>query len=156
MCFTQVTKIQFIAVLMLGLVSCSNSTTANPVADSKDSKKPESPKAIVSPNNSPGSKPAAGNISRIADLQKAPRQSTVFLQGKVGRQAPIVGGTIYELQDGTGSIWVVARQTTSKPGEEVSVRGILRYESIPLNGKEQGSLYVEQQEPVQASPAVKS
>lgn len=68
----------------------------------------------------------------------------VSVRGKVGQQAAIVGGTVYELQDSTGKIWVVSRQAAPKVGEEVSIQGVLRYESIPLNGKEQGSLYVEE------------
>ncbi len=142
---TQITKIQFIAVLMLGLISCSNSTPATPVTNSKQPEQPKNSPAVNAPSSPAPSSPAP----KIGELQKAPRQSVVSLRGKVGQQATIVGGTVYELQDPSGSIWVLSRQAAPKPGEEVSIRGILRYESIPLNGKEQGSLYVEQ-EPIPA------
>ena len=141
---TQITKIQFIAVLMLGLMtlgltSCNNSTPATPAS----SKQPEPSKASPA-INAPSSPAPSSSVLKISDLQKAPRQSAVAVQGKVGQQAAIVGGTVYELQDSSGSIWVLSRRAAPKTGEEISIRGILRYQSIPLNGKEQGSLYVEQ------------
>lgn len=86
------------------------------------------------------------NTSDIATVQTASKVNTnVSLRGKVGDRAPLLGGTAYALQDATGSIWVVTKATAPKPGDTVTAQGILRYQSIQLNGQEQGQFYVEQQ-----------
>ncbi len=80
----------------------------------------------------------------------------VQLKGRVSNHAPLLGKSAYELQDTTGSIWVIATDPVPSTGDEVVIQGRLRYQSIPLNGKEQGDSYIEQQQLLQRSPAVKS
>lgn len=95
--------------------------------------------------------------SNIGDLHNPSGQtSTVVLKGKVSNRIPLVGGTAYELQDSSGQVWVVTKDAAPNQGDEVMIKGVLRYQSIRFNGKEQGSLYVEQQEQMQHLPAVKS
>jgi hypothetical protein len=87
------------------------------------------------------------NTTAIADLPQQPTPgTTVVLQGKVGQHAPLLGGVVYELGDRTGSISVLVQGTAPPQGNEVVIRGILRYQSIQIGQKEQGSVYVEQQE----------
>jgi hypothetical protein len=62
----------------------------------------------------------------------------------VGDHAPLLGGTVYELQDSTGKIWVLTKGQAPEKGQEVTVKGTLRYKSIPIAGKEQGSVYLEE------------
>lgn len=82
----------------------------------------------------------------IASLMKLPkRDSTVYLKGKVGDRVPLLGGTVYKLQDPTGEIWVLTQKQPPNAGEEVMVKGTLRFQSISINNQEQGSVYVEQE-----------
>lgn len=70
----------------------------------------------------------------------------VQIKGKVGNRAPLLGKTAYELQDSTDSIWVLATDPIPNAGDEVVIQGKLLYQSILINGKEQGSAYIEQQQ----------
>jgi hypothetical protein len=89
----------------------------------------------------------AENTIAISEIPQQPVQGTaVLLQGKVGQYAPLLGGVVYELRDPTGSIWVLNQGPAPEQGNEVLIRGVLRYQSIPINQKEQGAVYVEQQE----------
>jgi hypothetical protein len=81
---------------------------------------------------------------------------SVQLKGRVSNHAPLLGKSAYELQDTTGSIWVIATEPIPTIGDEVVIQGRLLYQSIPLNGKEQGDSYIEQQQLLQRSPALKS
>ncbi|PZV12820.1 MAG: hypothetical protein DCF22_11600 [Leptolyngbya sp.] len=81
----------------------------------------------------------------IQEVQKtADRNSVVTVKGVVGDRVPILNGTVYELQDSTGKIWVLTQKQPPNSGQEVIITGNLRFKSIPLNGQEQGSVYVEQ------------
>ncbi|MEX0268376.1 hypothetical protein AB3R30_04475 [Leptolyngbyaceae cyanobacterium UHCC 1019] len=81
----------------------------------------------------------------IQEVQKtADRDSVVTVKGVVGDRVPILEGTVYEIQDSTGKIWVLTQKQPPDSGQEVVVTGNLRFKSIPLNGQEQGSVYVEQ------------
>lgn len=87
----------------------------------------------------------AGTATPIREAQNPQLQNkTVYLRGRVGHQAPILDGVVYELQDGTGSIWVRTTTPVPQPGSEVTVKGVLRFKSIPLVGQERGSVYVDQ------------
>lgn len=86
-----------------------------------------------------------GKTDRIHDIQNQANQGkTVVLKGKVGKQVPLLGGMVYELQDNTGTIWVLSQPPLPKPGEEVVVKGKVRYQSIRINNQDQGSVYIEQ------------
>ncbi len=81
----------------------------------------------------------------ILEVQKtADRNSVVIVKGVVGDRVPILNGTVYELQDSTGKIWVLTQKQPPNSGQELTITGNLRFKSIPLNGQEQGSVYVEQ------------
>lgn len=82
----------------------------------------------------------------IQEVQKSGKKgATVHIKGKVGDRAPLVEGTVYEVADETGKIWVMTKQPPPETGQEVTVKGVLRFKSILINGQEQGSLYLEQE-----------
>ena len=92
----------------------------------------------------------------IATIKQASQVNvTVQIKGRVSHRAPLLGKTVYELQDSTDSIWVLATDPLPTVGDEVVLKGKLVYRSISLNGKEQGALYIEQQQ-LQNTPALKS
>lgn len=104
-----------------------------------------------SPFSEAGVKPvdAAIDILTIAVIKEVPMANAqakiVQLKGRVSKHAPLLGRSAYELQDTTGSIWVLSTGATPKIGDEVVIKGKLLYQSIPLNGKELGDSYIEQQ-----------
>lgn len=80
-------------------------------------------------------------------------EATVYLQGKVTKQVPLIDWWVYQLQDSTGTIWVLTNRTGIQQGDKVLVKGKLRYHSIPLAGKDFGEVYVEEQEQLERIPA---
>lgn len=92
---------------------------------------------------------------QINSVQQASQPDKVVnLKGKIVKKVPLMEGIAYELQDSTGSIWVVTNETKLKQGDEVTIRGKLRYQSIPVNGKDQGTVYIEQQKQLNQTPNV--
>lgn len=108
---------------------------------------------------SPSIQPVGLTLSpgTIAALKQAPNVNAIVqIKGHVGASVPLLGKTAYELQDTTGSIWVIATDSIPNSGDEVVLEGKLLYQTIQLNGKEQGSVYLEQQRQLQRTPALKS
>lgn len=87
------------------------------------------------------------DVTNIRDLKpRGDNNATVNLQGKVIKQVPLLLQRVYQLQDSTGTIWVLTNQTTPQPGDQVSITGQVHYQSIPLAGKEFGEVYLEQRQ----------
>ena len=97
------------------------------------------------------------NLASIGDIQqKRQVDGEVYLRGKVENRAPFVGNAAYQLQDGTGTIWVLTNQALPQLGDEVLLKGEVRYKSITLKelaGKDLGEVYVEEMEQLKRTPA---
>lgn len=97
------------------------------------------------------------NVDSIGDIQKKRQvDGEVYLRGKVENRAPFVGNAAYQLQDGTGTIWVLTNQALPQLGDEVLLKGEVRYKSITLKelaGKDLGEVYVEEMEQLKRTPA---
>lgn len=99
----------------------------------------------------------ATDTGTIATIKQMPQVNAIVqIKGRVSNRAPLLGKTAYELQDPTGSLWVLTTAPPPNIGDEIVLKGKLLYRSIPLNGREQGSLYIEQQQELQRTPALKS
>lgn len=98
------------------------------------------------PSGLPGLSWLEGARSIQAIQQAATIDSTVHLKGRVGDRVPLVGGQVYQLEDTTGTIWVITEQPIAQSGEQIEVKGWVRYQSIPLAGQEYGEPYIEEQE----------
>lgn len=59
---------------------------------------------------------------------------------------------MYQLQDSTGSIWVLARKTELQLADRVTIQGKVHYQSIPINSKEFGEIYIEEQKQLERIP----
>jgi len=96
-------------------------------------------------------------VASIGDIQQKRQVDTeVYLRGKVENRAPFVGNAAYQLQDGTGTIWVLTNQALPQLGDEVLLKGEVRYKSITLKelaGKDLGEVYVEEMEQLKRTPA---
>ena len=97
------------------------------------------------------------NVASIGDIQqKRQVDGEVYLRGKVENRAPFVGNAAYQLQDGTGKIWILTKQDLPKLGDEVLLKGEVRYKSITLKelaGKDLGEVYIEEMEQLNRTPA---
>lgn len=86
------------------------------------------------------------NVTPIRNIKPAQdHQATVYVQGKVERQVPMLQRWAYQIDDSTGKIWVLTNQTNLEIGQEVVVKGKVRYKSIPVDGMDLGEVYVEEQ-----------
>lgn len=93
------------------------------------------------------------DVTNIRDIKPRDNEATLYLQGKVASQVPLLERRVYQLQDLTGTIWVSTNQSDLWPGDRVLVKGKLRYQSIPLAGKDFGEFYVEEQQQLERIPA---
>jgi hypothetical protein len=117
--------------MLLGLLTALVSCGGQAVSESNET---GATRGIVTPQ-----------ATLIQEVQKTTdRDSVVTVKGVVGDRVPILDGTVYEIQDATGKIWVLTQKQPPNSGQEVVITGTLRFKSIPLNGQEAGSVYVEQ------------
>ena len=82
------------------------------------------------------------------DSLRQPQQveRSVPLTGSVTQRLAILNGWLYQLDDGTGQVWVLTQQTAPAVGEQVYVNGILQYEPIVINGSDLGDYYLEEEQ----------
>ncbi|MBE8992355.1 hypothetical protein [Nostoc sp. LEGE 12450] len=86
------------------------------------------------------------NVTPIREIKpKQDNQATVYIQGQVEKQAPLMKQWAYQINDSTGKIWVVTNQKNLAKGAQVVIKGKIRYQSIPLGGKELGEVYLEEE-----------
>ncbi|MBW4489202.1 MAG: hypothetical protein KME12_15540 [Trichocoleus desertorum ATA4-8-CV12] len=83
------------------------------------------------------------NIQALQQQQQMDR--VVYIQGNVVRQVPLMQKQAYEIQDRTGSIWIVTQNQAPKSGKAVLVKGKVRYQQIPVGGQNLGEVYIEEQ-----------
>ncbi|MFM9264195.1 DNA-binding protein [Tychonema sp. BBK16] len=98
----------------------------------------------------------SSNVTKISNVQqKRQVDAEVHLQGKVENRAPFVGNAAYQLQDTTGSIWILTKQALPQLGDEIILKGKVRYQSIKLKdlaGQDLGEVYVEETEQIKRTP----
>ncbi|MEA5578765.1 hypothetical protein [Anabaena sp. UHCC 0451] len=86
------------------------------------------------------------NVTQIRDIKPAQdNQATVYIQGKVEKHAPFIKLQAYQIADATGKIWVVTNQSNLKVGQDVVLKGKVKYKSIPLSGQDYGEIYLEEE-----------
>ena len=86
------------------------------------------------------------NVTPIQEIKPAQdNQATVYIQGKIEKHAPLLKQQAYQIADASGKIWVVTNQSNLKVGQEVVLKGKVRYKSIPLAGQEFGEVYLEEE-----------
>ncbi len=79
----------------------------------------------------------------IATVTENPtRHSDVWIRGKVVNQVGVFGQGVYELQDTSGSIWVITNQGIPAMNSTVTVRGKAQ-EGIVIGGRRFGVSLVE-------------
>lgn len=77
----------------------------------------------------------------------------VYLTGTVGDRIPILDGQIYQLQDETGSIWVVTDQQTLQTGDRLAIRGAVRFQDFPEIEGASGEFYIQELKQIERTAA---
>jgi uncharacterized protein YdeI (BOF family) len=86
------------------------------------------------------------DVTKIQTLQRQQKlDRVVYVQGNVLRQVPLVQKQAYEIQDQTGSIWIVTQKRAPQSGAAVLVKGKVRYQQIPIGSQDLGEIYIEEQ-----------
>ncbi|HEY9738211.1 MAG TPA: hypothetical protein V6D06_18090, partial [Trichocoleus sp.] len=98
--------------------------------------------------------PGLGWLRPVTPLSQATTETTepspAFLQGQVQQQIPMFNQWLYQLQDGSGSIWVVTTTEPPAVGETVLIRAQIHYEQVLLEGQDIGEHYAEELERLEA------
>ena len=86
------------------------------------------------------------NITPIAKIKPMDLpETTVYIQGKIEKHAPLIGQQAYQIADSTGRIWVVINQNKLQLGQEVVIGGKIKHKSIKLNEQDYGEVYLEEE-----------
>lgn len=67
----------------------------------------------------------------------------VFVKGKITRIIPLAELNVYQIQDDTHSIWIVADSILGEINQPVEVEGVLKYQDILIDNQELGEFYLE-------------
>jgi len=93
---------------------------------------------------------SCSGVTAVQDVRSHPHRnwltSTVYLRGQVSDRIPLINAQVYQLQDGTGKIWVLTDKSTPKVGDRVYIKGQVRYGKIPIESQDFGEAYIEEQE----------
>lgn len=88
-------------------------------------------------------------ITKIGDIQKQSLTTTVYLKGNVVKKVPLLNALVYQLEDASGSVWVLTQNRLIQLGDELTVKGKVHYQSIPIEGQDLGAIYIEEIERLQ-------
>lgn len=81
----------------------------------------------------------------IGDLSADQVNQTVQLAGTVTQRVPLLAGMLYQLEDATGTAWVLSRAAAPAVGEQVEVTGVWQYEAIETEGADLSDYYLQEQ-----------
>ena len=68
----------------------------------------------------------------------------ISVRGKAIARVPFLDRGAYQLENKNGQIWVTSNQSLPAIGAIVKVRGRVEYQSIPLDGREFGEIYLQE------------
>ncbi len=108
--------ILFISLLLIGMISCSKFT------------------------------PSVASNDNIRDLQKRRNtNTTITITGKVTHIAPFLQGGAYQVENSTGSIWVLTMLDLPNPDTEITVTGQLQSQNISIEKTDFSEVYLKEQ-----------
>jgi hypothetical protein len=89
---------------------------------------------------------------QLADVNGGDRYdegAVVQVSGTVGDRVPLVDAQIYQLQDETGSVWVLTTDTSIQSGDRLTVEGRVEIEVIELGNSTMQERYLREIEQVE-------
>jgi len=82
-------------------------------------------------------------VTNISDIpQSRSGTTTVYLKGTVIKRVPLLDAQLYQLEDASGKMWVLTTSRRPQLGDEITIAGEIRYESIPVEGLDFSEVYV--------------
>ena len=84
-------------------------------------------------------------IVSIDSLQVDQVGEMVMIAGSVSQRSPLLEGWLYQVQDESGSLWVVTRTSEPEVGQPAIVEGTVQYEAIVVEGIDSSEIYLEEQ-----------
>lgn len=78
----------------------------------------------------------------VEDISQKKVDKTVYLTGKVVHISPFIDYAAYQLEDATGKTWVVTAQKSPVLGQQINLKGKIKYQSFPFAEQELGDFYV--------------
>lgn len=92
------------------------------------------------------------SLTSVAEVSQQKIDKTVSLTGKVVHVSPLIDRAAYQIEDATGKIWVVTTQNLPELGQPISIKGQIKYQSLPFAEQELGELYLVELEQLPISP----
>ncbi|MEM6714132.1 MAG: hypothetical protein AAF622_03585 [Cyanobacteria bacterium P01_C01_bin.147] len=78
----------------------------------------------------------------IQELTAAKNNETVHIKGTVIKQAPLLAGSLYQVQDEDGTVWVLSSESPPAVDVSVNVVGTLQVEAIAVEGIDISDFYL--------------
>jgi hypothetical protein len=99
---------------------------------------------VIGCNSSESFNVALSNPSevQIGQLQRQETPKIVYLKGKVGDRAPFLGSGAYQLQDNTGTVWVITQGKLPAQGDILAIKGEAKYETISIGEQKSQEFYI--------------
>lgn len=134
-----------LSLVLLGAVIASCTVTETPISESPvGSASGEPSVGVTPPVRLPSLRLSRRNPVDIATLTEEQNEDTVSVVAKVTQRAALLEGWLYELEDDTGTIWVITQRSEPQIGEQVTVEAIVRHELIAVGEIQSGELYLEE------------
>jgi len=103
--------------------------------------------------NLPGSESTGGHLPSglaqmvrptiaIQSLTADQTRETVHIKGTVAQQAPLLTGGLYQVQDDSGTIWVLSAEAAPAVTATVNVVGTVEVEAIAVEGIDISDVYL--------------
>ena len=122
-----------LSIVIVGLSGCSAADVSGPDA-------PAAEMPVRLPTVRLSSRPATA----IDSLSENQVDKTVSVSGEVVQRAALLEGWMYQVQDETGSLWVLTNRSAPEVGEMATVEGSIRYEPIVVGEIDAGEVYLEE------------
>lgn len=92
------------------------------------------------------------SLTSVAEIDQQQIDRIVSLTGKVIHVSPLIDLAAYQIEDATGKIWVVTTQKLPELGQPISIKGQIKYQSLPFATQELGELYLVELEQLPIPP----
>ncbi|HAC63566.1 MAG TPA: DNA-binding protein [Cyanothece sp. UBA12306] len=95
--------------------------------------------------------PPVTPIRELLEDEKT-EDEAIYLQGTVVDRAPFMDNGSYQLQDETGTVWVLTNGVLPQTGDQIMIKGQIQYQAIDLGGQDLGELYIVEVEQLDNQP----
>lgn len=100
--------------------------------------------AAEAPARLPAFRLSSQPATAIDSLTDEQVDDTITVSGKISQRAAVLEGWLYQVQDETGSLWVLTDRDAPEVGDSVTVEGAVRYEPIVVDDINVSEFYLEE------------